>query len=414
MLTSRLYLFLLCVLFLTACTQTNSDPLPTLASIAQLPDPTATGRSLPPTNLPPTREIANTATPLATREQPTRPPTATPTPVLALLNVSRPISGDDVTQGEVIEVQGIYQSPNDNLIIIVALVAENGSLLASAQANANELGWSVELLIPAQVSGPAYVQATLRDESTGETVAFNQTEVTIVPDFAENGRYLDIYNPKPNDTIGAGFLMFFDGVANRPSGGAVRMSLWVNGCQEEVNFYQLGLNGSGYWQGFMGVPNDVPTGTACAIVEAGDPETENWRAVIIPVVIAGEEELTNGEGGGLLRIGSPPNGATFPAGSEIFMYGTSSISEGEVSVEILLENGRVVSEFRIPTDYSGYWETNALLPFGIEGPAIITVYGGDPLDENSPSASVQINIDPAPTPTTPPLIAPTATATPEG
>ena len=80
------------------------------------------------------------------------------------------------------------------------------------------------------------------------------------------------------------------------------------------------------------------------------------------------------------------------------LYGTAlNVSEGPVSVSILMENGRVVSQTSFTTDYWGYWETTVTLPIDVEGLAEITVSAGEGDTFNESTTIIQVN--PAPTPT---------------
>jgi len=336
--------------------------------------------------------IVPTATPSPI--SPTIPPTNTPTstPAEPGITITRPDENTEIVMGSDIIANGLVQL-TFNQTAWLSLVTYNGLLLAETQAVVSDAGWESGFNIPINVGGEVLLVATIRDTNMG-VLAQSQTPITLVLDTERSDRYLALFRPVKREVAMGGFNLFFDGRAQGPVNNTVTISVWGDNCQIQVARQSFVLSGSGYWQGFVIVPLTV-SGFGCAIASFGTPGEDTWREVHIPIqILANEDEGANG-----VTIGNPPPGSNVTAGSELLLYGTAlNTSEGSVQVMILLENGRIISQNDVETDYWGYWELFTLLPFDVEGPASITVTSGDPGDGNYAQSQTLITINPAPTP----------------
>jgi len=387
----RVGLMVLCCLMLvvTACRQ---QPIPTPLPVAVVPTVAPTRTSLPPTmDLTATSSPAEPATPT---EAPTlRPaPTATPTTTHPGINITAPEAQSDILIGSDILARGLVQLPAGHTAWL-SLATLNGILLQETQATLSDVGWEAGLTIPNSVAGTVYLVASIRDES-GQVIAQNRTAVNLVLDTAASDRYLALFRPVAGDKAMGGFNLFFDGRAQLPVNNTVTISVWSEDCQTQVARQSFVLRGSGYWQGFVIIPNTT-SGPGCAIAHFGTPGEDTWREVQVPIDILANDE-SNASG---VVIGNPPPNSSINAGEELLIYGTAlNASEATIQVSILLENGRIVTQNNTDSDYWGYWEFPALLPFDVEGPAVITVSVGDPTAANYAQAQTLITINPAPTP----------------
>lgn len=382
--TTLLLLFV--TLLLTAC---GTQVVPTPVSAAKLPDPTATS------NLPPTLDISTTAAEaVPTRPTNTPRPTAVPTPVDAVIAVTFPRPNEVLTLGEEIKVGGLVEKEPDQSIL-VSLVTSNGRVLASVPAVFDDPGWSASFILPPQVSGLAYLQVNLID-AAGNAIATHESPVLLKINPNPGDRYLELFQPGINDTAVGGYSIFFDGMVSFPVGNLVTISIWANDCQERVaqEGFRMGSSTKPfYWQGFIVVPKDL-VGPACAVAYFGEPGSEAWREVQIPIEVLATDDI---EARGV-TIGNPPANTDVFAGDELFIYGTAyNVADGPVLVSIIMENGRIVAQADAQTDYWGYWETSILLPFDILGLAEITVSAGE--DDTSAETTTIVNVLPAPTPT---------------
>lgn len=376
-----LVLFLLIVI-LTACNSPNPAPLPTTVPVAELPTVTAT-------SLPPTTDLTAVSTPIPTAIPATRPPTATTIPITPFVGITSPKEGDDIVLGSDIIIRGLTEI-DENSVISVTLTSLNGHLLAQSQAAIQDQIWEAGLTIPNTASGAAFLQTIIQD-ATGSVAAEHRIPVNLVIDAANADRYLALYHPLQGETAVGGFNLFFDGMVYRPTNSTVSISVWVDDCQTRLARQTFTLGNSTvafYWQGFVIVPNDS-VGPACAIAYFGEEGSDDYREAIIPINILPEDDA---QAKGVV-IANPPAGSNVTAGRELLLYGTAlNASEDEVSVDILMENGRIISQSSAPADFWGYWEFSLTLPPDVFGPAKVTVTANDA------SAEILINVDPAPTP----------------
>ncbi len=376
-----LVLFLLIVI-LTACNSPIPMPLPTSISVAELPTVTAT-------SLPPTTDLTAVSTPFPTAVPATRPPTATPIPATAFVGITSPEEGDDIVLGSDVIIRGLAEL-GENSVISVTLTSWNGRLLAQTQAAIQDQIWEAGLTIPNTVSGAAFLQTVIQDE-TGSVAAEHRVPVNLVIDATNADRYLALYHPLSQETAVGGFNLFFDGMVYRPTNSAISISVWVDDCQTRLARQSFTLGNSTtafYWQGFVIVPNES-IGPACAIAYFGEEGSEDYREAIIPINILPEDDA---QAKGVV-IANPPAGSNVMAGRELLLYGTAlNASEDDVSVSILMENGRIISQSSAPADFWGYWEFSVPLPPDVFGPAKVTVTANDA------STEILINVEAAPTP----------------
>lgn len=382
------------ILLLASLTACGSDPapaVPTLLPAAALP----TEPPPAPTGLPPTRDLS-TPTPAPTVALPATStpeplPTNTPLPVLARINLSAPDQGAMLVLGSDIVVRGLGQiDPSHSLV--VTLVSANGYQLSSAMGVTSSVGWQAGLRIPETVSGAATLRASVVD-AAGQVLAQDSAAVNLVLDAANQERYLALYNPVAGDTAVAGYFLFFDGRAQQPTGGRVTIALWMDECQNQVASFTFTMSSSGYWQGQLGVPNNV-SGPGCAIASFGAPGEATWREVQVPItVLAADSQEAAG-----VTIINPAAGSVHLSGQVLQLSG-AAINANSVTITVLLENGRIVGEVSATPNSLGLWEAALLLPFDVSGPAEITVTardaGGSPLTE----ARRLIMINPGPTAT---------------
>lgn len=387
----------LCGLFLLTGCIVPKEALPTLAPIAVLPSPTST--SLPATldisTRSPQSGAADPAAPAATTQpQPTIKPTVTPTPVNPLINVSDPNPNQLLFLGSETTVRGLVQRDPDQTIQ-VSLVSSNGRLLTEVAAEPNDFGWQTTFVLPPYVSGSATVRATLLSPD-GTPLSSYDVPVWLSLNKDTADRYLELFRPTIDEKAVGGFNIFFDGEILFAVNRTISLSIWADNCQTRVARQNFVLGASSrpiYWQGFVVVPEDL-VGPACAVASTGEPGTENWREASVPISVLAETEL---EARGV-TIGNPRPDSETTAGQELVLYGTAlNVSEGPVSVSILMENGRVVSQTDFTTDYWGYWETTITLPIDVEGLAEITVAAGEGDTYNESTTRILVN--PAPTPT---------------
>lgn len=368
--------FGLLILLLSACGGDDAPSLPTPFPTAPSTLPTAVSTTAPAAQEP---TIAPT---------PTNTPLPTPTLPPAAINISL-VEGDGaVVMGQEVVLRGRAVLHPDQ-VVMVSLVTINGRLLASSPAQVNELGWEGRLTVPEQVSGIAYLYATIRpDPLSDEIVAVDRETVRLVLDVDNADRYLALYRPVGGETAVASYNFFFDGIVYRPTDSLITISIWMDDCQTQVAEQSFVLNGSGYWQGFLLLPWNLE-GEGCAVAHFGEPFTADWREAVAPItVLLPTDKEANG-----VTIGNPPPGRTYTPGQLVYLYGTAYTADGVARVKAELENGRLATDNQIDVDERGYWEYSFRLPAEVEGQVAITVSTGEPDDERYAEARLLLPIE---------------------
>lgn len=380
-------------LVLLACGPVQTA-LPTRVPTSLPPPPVTARPSATPTeSLPATRDISS-PTP-----EPTQPlPTITPSPTVEVgpgsVGILSPGRGARLAVDTTVPVTGRGQPRSAEELLVISLVATDGRLLTEMTAPASEEElWEAALVIPPYVTGPAQLQAELRD-SSGAVLSQSVIDVVLVLESTASDRYLSVFRPAPGGTAVAGHYLFFEGWAQRPN-GVVTVGLLEPDCQTFAARQSFEMRGSGYWQGFLVVPRTY-SGAGCAVVWTSDRGTESWREAFVPVSIVGEDDPT---GRGVL-ISSPALDSSHDAGETLTIYGVVyNAVDDEVSVGVFLENGRVITQQIVDVQSWGYWEVDVVLPVDVSGPAVITVSTGNTGDAAAAQAEHIIEIIPVPTPT---------------
>ncbi len=377
---------------------TPEGPLPTLVSQVVLPSATPT--SLPATMDISTRQpVSGVATPVVavgegTAVKPTPKPSITPTAVDSLINISAPSENAVLVLGSPTTARGLVQRNPDEMVYL-SLVSSNGRLLTEQVVDASDFGWQADIIPPPYVSGAAVIRADLR-AADGTVLSSYEVPVWLALNKEGLDRYLEMFRPKIDEKGVGGFNIFFDGEILLAVNRTVTLSIWAENCQRRVAQQSFVLGASNrpvYWQGFVIVPQNL-VGPACAVASTGDPGSETWREASVPIDVLAPTDL---EARGV-TIGNPPPDREVIAGQELFLYGTAlNVSEGPVSLSILMENGRVIGQSSFTTDYWGYWETSVTIPLDVEGLAEITVTAGE--EDTLSESKTLIRVIPPPTPT---------------
>ena len=392
MMIRKVYIVMIvCLLGGVACS--NPTPaLPTVAAVAAIPaelQPTSTSA------LPPTIDLTAIVPTSAPTTVATPRPTLSPTPVEALLNITEPKNDTDLLLGSSVEARGLIQI-DEGQTIWLELISANGRILNTTPGTVGDIGWDAVLDVPEFVSGSAVLRAIIRDEASN-VVAQNEVRVNLLPDTENAERYLLLLRPTATEKAVAGFNIFFDGRVLRPTNSLITVSIWTDDCQTQASRQSFTLGQSVraiYWQGFAIPPVDA-VGEACAVAHIGEPGDENWREAVVPITVY-SPEAAEAKG---VTIGNPPPEATLVAGDELQLFGTAlNVSEGPLHISIVMENGFILFDGAIETDYWGFWEQSVLIPPDVLGAAEITVFT-EPDDPNDyAETKTTITVEPAPTP----------------
>jgi hypothetical protein len=384
--------------FLVGCNQPDVV-LPTLAATAVAPTITPTPSPIPPTPtsiLPPTRDLSEIVPPTAAPEdRPTRPPatpvpTPTPTPLVPAIAFSNIADGAELIMGSQLSLSGMVRRAADQRVILTLVTATNHSLI-ELEDGTGASQWEANFRVPDSSSGPAKLSIYLVSPDD-EILVSRALDVQLKLDTSASDRYLDLYRPVAGDTAVAGYSFFFDGYAQLPVGNTITLSIWHQECRVRAARQSYVLRGSGYWHGFIVVPNDLE-GEVCAVASFGSPEgsPENWREAQLPMTIlpAGRETPPQ------VAIAIPAPGSQLRAGQRYIAHGTAANARNaDIVVSIWLDNGRIVLETTAVSDYWGFWETSFTLPDEAQGAAQIFATLGVPSDANFTQTYNPITITP--------------------
>ncbi len=408
-----LIIFVILLILLIGCGGGEPDALPTSAALLERPGEVTPDISSPTaTQLPPTTDLTAVYLNENPTAAPTTPaPTRTATPVNAVLNIIDPAQEEVVLMGQTYIINGLVEREEDQTVW-VSLFTSNGRLLVEQQANFNDIGWRTDMFIPRFVSGAAEMVAVLRDPD-GSIVSTYRQPFTLLPNTSTEEQYLILSNPERDGTGVSGFNIFFDGRIKRPTNNRVTITVYgEENCQTRIARQSFTLGSSVnefYWSGFA-IPSHSYAGPACAVAHFGEPGAADWREAQVPITIFSTDD-ENATG---IHIANPRiDNLEFVSGQQILVYGTAfNISSREVFLSLLLENGRIVEQQTVPTDFWGYFELSLTLPLDVQGFAQIIVETGD--DDIFADDIRLINILPAPTPTPgpPPTVTPFPTPTP--
>jgi hypothetical protein len=381
--TMKIFLFVITAFALVSCS--DAGPAPTLAPTAAVPaqlTATEASQTLPTPLAPtPTLTAEPSPTPLL--------PTSEPSPMSGTdVNITSPSAGIDLLQGSEVSASGLARlDPTDTFS--VTLTSATGYVLAQSAPSVEEFNtWQTTLTVPHSVSGPAELRASVL-AADGDLLAEDVLPVNLLLDPDSSDRYLDLFRPLVGDSAAAGFNLVFDGRAQQPANSTVTIMLWSDSCRVEVARQSFLLSGSGYWQGFLIVPADV-SGPACAVARFGLPGEESWREAQVTLEVTGlSEETALG-----VLVGNPPPGSALLPGKSQLLYGTAyNAPEAAVTVTILLENGRILTEGVATADIFGYWELELFIPADAEGPAFIRAAVGDEAEDNYARHESRVTIE---------------------
>ncbi len=371
---------------LLACNGEPAPTLPTPLPVASVPPATAT-------SLPPTQDLA-TATPLPTATTAVVTPEATSTPAesgAAAVTISDPAAGMTLLLGDEVIVRGRAQLPS-TARLSVTLLSLTRLPLATAEATMGEVGWQVALPIPFNVAGNGRILSEILDEDDS-VLASDEIIVRLEPDTNVMDRYLLLSRPVSENGAVRGYNLLFDGTVLNPTNNTVSIAIWANECQVQVARQNFVLGSSPRpfsWHGFIIVPAEAE-GEACAIASFGQPGEAGWREVQVPLIVY----PTTAAEARQLEIARPLPQTVYRAGDRLFIYGTApGITERELQVSILLENGRIIDEANVAADLWGYWEFETTLSADLEGVAEISVSAGQTDEPGFVSQQTLITIQP--------------------
>jgi hypothetical protein len=114
------------------------------------------------------------------------------------------------------------------------------------------------------------------------------------------------------------------------------------------------------------------------VAHFGTPGEDNWRETQVFLDVLPADDPTALD----VHIGNPPPDSLLFPGEPLLLYGTAYNAPDQiVTVSILLENGRLLTEGVAQVNDFGYWELELYIPEEIEGLAQIEAIVGQPDSE---------------------------------
>lgn len=363
-------------LFLVSCTADGStsqsavSPLPTLRPTAETvtveadePSPNSSGDQSSADQTSQSSENVDESAPPSQPEQPVDIEVKITSPELAAVS------------GRTLDISGRLQIGRGQTAEAV-LVAPDGTLLGAIPVKGNEFStFSAEIPTASWFSGMGTATVTVFDVD-GTPLRQDSQQVQIKPDTSQE-RYLTLYRPSEGETAGvSGYYLFFDGYAERPAGFRVAITLLGEDCATQIARQTYAMRGSGYWQGFIVVPEEV-SGMICALISFGEEGSSDRREIQIPIEVLPVDVR---EAPAVL-IGNPPPGSEAAGGRSLNTYGTAyRAPSGQVDLTLLLGDGTIAATDTAVVNRYGYWEVDLLLPVNLNEEALLRVTIG-PIDD---------------------------------
>lgn len=394
MISGKRISIILPILMLTFAGCSQVEEAPTLAPTAEVPTLIPSSTS----TIPPANTAVPTPSPEAIAVEPTLAPTNTPTPVVSTreptplppsgVNITFPDEGTEYKLGEELITGGRAQL-NAAEFISVTLISATGIQLDQARAEVNEINnWQATLSITNSVSGPAYLAAAVYDQ---DDLVKSMDEIVVdlrLPDEHED-RAIELYRPGIGDLAVSGYYMLFDGWVELPLNNLVTVSLWNQECRQQAAVDSFRLNGSGSWWGLLFVPTNL-SGRVCVSARFGTPGDDEWReAQTVIEVLPGGERGSSG-----IVIAIPRKDGEIESARSITIEGLAfGAPDGLVTVSVLLDNGRLLTEGVTGVERYGYWDQTLFIPEDAEGSAHILASTGSPGSEDYIEISSPITIN---------------------
>lgn len=364
-------LTLFALLPLAACTAVSAPPNPP----APLPTllPTADGVITNTLTLSDTHNIsqtipANTPTPIL----PTRTPAPTATPVTPALALSRPLAGESLPTGQPFTASGTRTAEADWRLEL-ALFALDGRLLTAVPLPITETGtanWQAELPLPSAVTGQAVMQLNLFNQAGNLLVQESRT-VTLLPN-PDDRRVLWLQQPLAGDTAVPGYYIYFDGQSQLPAENLIRLALLDENCQTVQREDSFRVSGSGYWQGFLPVPDNASAGPACIRVAFGSPQSNDRRETLLPITLLAPNDPQANQ---IRVLGALPSDGQLRSGETRPLFGLAYNAPNELLyLSLALPDGTVLLAEAVEVNAYGYWETTLRVPVGVTGQARLLLY----------------------------------------
>lgn len=378
------------MLGLAACGSSPTPLPPTETAVSQTIPPTETATKEPPTAVPATStiDIAPTEALFPTPEvTPSATLTATPEMPAFSLTITDPVPNSTLITGRDFTFRGVVQPPTtDPITLTVRIGSFTAVFAAPIIPHASDGSWSLQTMLPDNVSGFGKLTVTLSD------LAQIEQPIQLAFDSTTEEPYIALSRPIQGETAVAGYTFFFHGDSKNLIDDAFTIGVMVDGCSNFIAAQKISLTG-GQWYGFVILPQNAAAGQACAVAYTGEYGTDGWREVQIPVQLHAFDDTQPV----LLNLGNLGE-LTFARGNATNLFGVAvNLPDRAVHIELVLDSASGGSQFvatgKAFADQFGFWSIDLAIPDNAPiGLGLLTISGGD--GENYQEIRQSVTISP--------------------
>ncbi len=266
------------------------------------------------------------------------------------LTIVYPRDGGETTVGRQLLVEG-YVQPGLEKEVELLLLSGNNSIAAETVLSQLDGWWETVLDIPINIQGEMHLTAV----SEGQTA---QISLSLVDDPISLGEAIQLSRPLANETIVAGYPVYFEGFVVSPLvDDTLTVGVFVDGCQTLVAKQSLILLPEDTrWHSQLQIPAEL-NGSGCLAVWTGAYGEPGWREIQVPITIASQPPQMP-----QVALGNPHHRPLL-TGQPFSLYGTAfGAPDSTLLVSVYTNDGELITESELPIGEDRLWEVTLTLP----------------------------------------------------
>jgi hypothetical protein len=288
------------------------------------------------------------------------------------LAIRHPLPRAQLPLGATITVEGF--APAGAAEVEISLVSGPAVLVTTTAVPNADRRWAADIVIPANLQGPARLIVNAGDETVSQPVElllhFTREQLAANPDAYRN-RPISLFQPMPGQTGVSGSTLFFAGMANNLLNDTITIGLLADDCSRFVAQQSFTVTGgSGGWNGQIILPQEIEPQDACAIAYTGAYGEGEWGGVQIRLPIVSPQTAA-----GWITAVLPLSGEA-AAGQPLFLEGTAVGAPEDIvliTISDSADSDRVLASVEAAVNNFYYWQATILLPADFTGFALIIV-----------------------------------------
>lgn len=358
----------------TAMTPTSATATPPPAAIATTAVPATPAPTVTPVSASPTAPVA------------TALPVPTPTDNLPAISIGSPLDEATALAGVNLAVSGIAQ-PGPGTVITVVLLQENAGPVTRATALWEGQTWQATITTPTILVGPFLLVASVED-GNGNSLAQAAHVITLETD-DQTPSAVSLELPTRYQQAVAGSTLYFRGSARQASPNfSITIAVRYNDCRQDGATTTFTMSGSGQWEGFLTVPQNL-VGPVCALAIVGEG-SPTQRTAQVPLSVMDRTDAA----ARAIQVVDPQADANLSGNGVLTVRGLVYAAPNEaVTVSVRLPDGSLGAETTTLANYFGYWEADLVLS-GLSGSAEIVAQLGSAEDNSLIEANTPITLTP--------------------